>query len=224
MFRRSRIIFMKDIRQVLSTKAEYLQALLLGMLFVFVFSLVRRPAEIFPIQLVAVIFWLISSFSTVLIANILYRLDEHGGIRSALLQIAIPLQSIWLGKCVGIFCLLLGCQIFWLPFFLIFFHVSVLPSFNWQDGMLLIGSVDFGLAVLGGLLGTFCVGSDGRDILLTVLCFPLLLPLLLAAISLSVALLDGSFEENNWWYMIFAFDFLFTSAALLLFPFAYSGE
>lgn len=224
MFRRSRIIFIKDIRQVLNTRAEYLQAFLLGLLFVFVFSLVRRPGEIFPVQSIAVIFWLISAFSMVLIANILYRLDEYGGIRSALLQIVVPLQSIWLGKCIGIFCLLLGCQLFWLPFFLIFLHISVLPSFNWSDGVLLIGSVDFGLAVLGGLLGTFCAGSDGRDILLTVLCFPLLLPLLLAAISLSVALLDGSLEENNWWYMIFAFDFLFTSATLLLFPFAYNGE
>ncbi len=223
MFRRSRIVFAKDMRQVLRTKAEYLQAVLLGLLFIFVFSLARRSGEIFSVQSIAVIFWLISAFSVVLIANILYRLDEHGGIRSALLQIAVPLQSIWLGKSVGIFCLLFGCQIFWLPFFLIFLQ-PVLSPMNWLDGVLLVGSVDFGLAVLGGLLGTFCAGSDGRDILLTVLCFPLLLPLLLAAISLSGALLNGSLEENNWWNMIFAFDLLFASAALLLFPFAYDGE
>ena len=114
------------------------------------------------------------------------------------------------------------CQLVWWPFFLLFLSVSSQGS--WIDGLLLVFSVDFGLAVLGSLLGTFAIGREGRDALLTVLCFPLLLPLLLGAINLGETFLNGGGQQSAWWGLIFAFDALFTGAALLLFPFAYTGE
>ena len=222
MLARSVALFRKDLKQTLGGGSELFQAFLPGLLLIFVFSLSREPGQVLSTQLVATVFWLVSAFALVLIANIFYRLEERGAIRFALLLAPVPVQSIWLGKCAGIFCLLFICQRVWWPFFLLFLSVSSQGS--WIDGLLLVCSVDFGLAVLGSLLGTFAIGREGRDALLTVLCFPLLLPLLLGAINLGETFLNGGGQQSAWWGLIFAFDALFTGAALLLFPFAYTGE
>ncbi len=218
----SRSVFCKDFKQLVSGGSELLQAFLLGLLLIFVFSLSRQPGQVPSTQLVSTIFWLVSAFALVLIANVFYRLEEHSAIRFTLLLAPVPAQSIWFGKCAGIFCLLFVCQLMWFPLFLLFLGVSFQGS--WIDGILLVFSVDFGLAVLGSLLGTFAIGREGRDALLTVLCFPLLLPLLLGAISLGDMLFSGGEQQSAWWGLILAFDALFTGAALLLFPFAYTGE
>ncbi len=222
MLGRSVVLFRKDVKQLVSGGAELLQAFLPGLLLIFVFSLSLQPGQVPSSQLVSTIFWLVSAFALVLIANIFYRLEERGGIRFALLLAPVPVQGLWLGKCAGIFCLLFVCQLGWLPFFFLFLGISFYGGL--AHGILLVLSVDFGLAVLGSLLGTFASGREGRDMLLTVVCFPLLLPLLLGAVSLGDMLLSGAPPQGNWWNLIAAFDALFTGAALLLFPFVYTGE
>jgi heme exporter protein B len=56
--------------------------------------------------------------------------------------------------------------------------------------------------------------------------FPLLIPVLLAGIRIGSAFFAGkSYADLAGWYgMGLAFDAVFTGAALILFPFIYSGE
>ena len=69
------LIARKDLRLVLSRGAGLVQALLLGLLLIFVFSLSRETGETMGGQGAATIFWLSSAFCQVLSFNMLYGLE-----------------------------------------------------------------------------------------------------------------------------------------------------
>ena len=92
------LIARKDLRLVLSRGAGLVQALLLGLLLIFVFSLSRETGETMSGQGAATIFWLSSAFCQVLSFNMLYGLEEANGSRAGLLLLPTPVQSVLLGK------------------------------------------------------------------------------------------------------------------------------
>ena len=85
---------------------------------------------------------------------------------------------------------------------------------------------DTGLAALRSLLGALSQGQAARASLLSLLIFPLIIPLLLAAITVFSAFFGepASGALSSWISFAAAFDAVFLGAGLLLFRFIYSGE
>ncbi|MBQ4076543.1 MAG: heme exporter protein CcmB, partial [Mailhella sp.] len=84
-----------------------------------------------------------------------------------------------------------------------------------------------GMAASGSLLGALSVGQAGRESLLSIVLFPLLVPLLLAGVRLVSMGIDPEpmlDDALRWAGLASAFDGLFLAAGLLLFPYVYSGE
>ena len=88
----------KDLSVTLTRSAGLVQALLLGLLLIFMFSLSRKAGDTVSPQTAATIFWLASSFCQVLIFNTLYSYEEGTGARLALLLVPAPVTGVWLGK------------------------------------------------------------------------------------------------------------------------------
>ena len=70
-----------------------IQALLLGLLLLFVFSLSQGIGERMSPQAAAAVFWLSSAFCQVLIFNQLYALEEANNARLGLLLCPAPIQA-----------------------------------------------------------------------------------------------------------------------------------
>jgi heme exporter protein B len=89
-----------------------------------------------------------------------------------------------------------------------------------------LAGADIGLVIIGSLLGALSQGQAARESLLSVIVFPLLLPVLLSGITLFAMCFspDPVGEPESWLGLILAFDALFAGAGLFLFPFVYSGE
>jgi heme exporter protein B len=89
---------------------------------------------------------------------------------------------------------------------------------------------DAGLAALGSLLGALAQGQAARESVLSILVFPLLLPLLLAAVRMNAVLFGADNAARQWeeffvWLKLaLAFDCLFAAAGLLLFSFVYRHQ
>lgn len=215
----------KDIRLVGGSGQGVAQAALLGLLLVFVFSLARQSGAPVPEQWVAAIFWLASAFSLILIFNTLFSLEEDNNARTGLLLSPLSPQAIWAAKALGGGVLLLMVQCILYPALVVFLGAppitDVLPALG------VLFAVNWGLVVLGALLGALGQGQAGRDSLLSIIIFPLLVPLLLAGIRLGGGLLAGEVGQMDWssWMgLVGAFDAVFTGAALVLFPFVYAGH
>jgi heme exporter protein B len=220
----TRALVRKDLTLVLARGNGLVQALLLGLLLFFIFSLSREAGQPMDPQGAATVFWLSSVFCQVLIFNQLFALEETGGARMGLLLLPSPIQAVWLGKTLAGLCLLLLAQLCFLPAALVLLgqRMDGPPA----DGALALILVDVGMCALGSLLGALGIGQGSRESLLSILLFPLLVPLLLAGIRLGaqtfgLPLPDG---PGSWLHMALAFDGVFLGAGLLLFGFTYSGE
>lgn len=214
----------KDLRLVLARGTGLVQALLLGLLLIFVFSLSQQIGETMSAQAAAAIFWLASAFCQVLIFNTLFTLEEQNGARLGLLLAPVPVQGVWLGKAVAGLCLLLCAQIIFLPATIVFLGQSI--SGYWITGIGILLLVDIGIVLLGALLGALSQGQAAKESLLSLILFPLLIPILLAGIRIGAAAFTNTAPEDieNWFGIAGAFDAMFASAGLLLFGFVYSGE
>jgi heme exporter protein B len=100
----------------------------------------------------------------------------------------------------------------------IFLGVDQVRSWSLLTGTLLI--IDWGMVVVGSLLGALGQDQTGRESLLSVIIFPLLIPLLLAGIRLGGSLLGHREIESliSWFGIAGAFSCIYTGAALVLFP------
>lgn len=214
----------KDLRLAFAGGQGPVQAVLLGLLLVFIFSLSAAPGDRFSPQQAMAIFWLCSSFAVVLIFSLLFRFEEENDTATALLLSPLPVQGLWLGKTLAGLVLLLLCQIFFFPAALVFLGLD--PGGSLHGLLLMVLGVDLGLCVLGGLIGAMGHGHGAKDALLTIIVFPLQIPLLLSGIRIGVGLMQGTALAGvgEWFGLVLAFDAVFAGAALFLFPHVFRGE
>ncbi|MBQ9536513.1 MAG: heme exporter protein CcmB [Desulfovibrionaceae bacterium] len=213
-------LFAKDL-SILGLKGGALaQALLLGLVLIFLFSLAQEPGQTLSLQNAACVFWLSSLFGQVLIFNQLYALEEQQATRTCLLLLPFSITWVYLAKTLTGLCLLLISQSLFLPASLIFLGQS-LPAHSLAL-ILYILIIDLGICALGSLLGALAQGQAARESLLSILLFPLLTPLLLAGISLHTQAYSPT--TSNWLSLALAFDAIFFSVCLWLFPFIYTDE
>ena len=214
----------KDLRLVLVRGAGLSQALLLGLLLVFVFSLAQRTGESLSGHGAATVFWLASAFCQTLAFNMLYGLEESNGARAGLLLMPAPVQAVWIGKAVAGLVIILIAQAVFLPAAVVFLGQSVGGA--WPEALAAVLLVDVGMAALGSLLGALSQGQAARESLLSVVLFPLIVPLLLAGIRAGAGGLGEAApaEAASWIGLAAAFDAVFLAAGLILFPFVFSGD
>ncbi|MBD5558198.1 MAG: heme ABC transporter permease CcmB [Desulfovibrio sp.] len=224
MLRLSLAIARKDLVLTLARGNGLVQALLLGLLLLFVFSLAQGPGEKVGPQAAAAMFWLASAFSQVLIFNRLYDLEEANAARLGLALVPAPVQAVWLGKLAAGFALLLLAQAVFLPAALVFLGQDV--AAQPLTGLAILALVDAGMCALGSLLGALAQGQSGRESLLGVVLFPLLTPLLLAGIGVGAQCLGAPAPDGPaaWLRLAAAFDSVFLGVGLVLFGFIYPGE
>ncbi|TVR01795.1 MAG: heme ABC transporter permease CcmB [Desulfovibrionales bacterium] len=212
------ILAHKDLRLMLGLGLGLVQTVLLGLLIIFVFSLSLPVGETMSGQGAAAIFWLASVFGLVLLFNALYHLEEANGVRLGLLLAPISPTTVFVGKALAGGALLVLAQIFFLIGLVVFLGQSLYGQWLWALGLVL--AVDLGLVIMGSLLGALSQGQAARESLLSVILFPLLVPLLLGGVKLGGGLLSGVSiqDETQWMTLIMAFDALFAAVALILFP------
>ncbi|WP_297828685.1 heme exporter protein CcmB [uncultured Desulfovibrio sp.] len=224
MLRLTLAMLRKDLALTLARGSGLIQALLLGLLLLFVFSLSQGIGERLGPQAAAAVFWLSSAFCQVLIFNQLYAQEEVNSARLGLLLCPAPIQGVWLGKALAGLLLLLLVQSIFLPASVIFLGQEV--SGPLLPGVATLLLADLGMCALGSLLGALAQGQAARESLLSIVLFPLLTPLLLAGVSVGAQTLGAASPDGpgNWLGVACAFDAVFLGAGLLLFSFIYTGD
>lgn len=225
MIRSALLIASKDLSLIFGKKSTgFVQAILLGLIIIFLFSLSLGVGERMTPQAAVAIFWMASCFCQVLVFNGLYSLEESQGQRLALLMAPIFPQAVWLGKALAALFLILIAQIIFLPAIIVFLGQTL--SQHWHYGLAILILTDIGAASLGSLLGALSQGKSSRESLFSIIIFPLLIPIFLAGIKLGLVAFspDAPLDAKSWLGLAAAFDAIFSSAALVLFPHIFSAE
>ncbi len=231
MIRTALLIAHKDLKIILTKGAGLSQALLLGLLMVFLFSLSLQIGDRLSPNAAATMFWLSSIFCQVLIFQILYAFEEQNKTGVGLKLLPAPCQAVWLGKFLAGLLLLILAQSIFVPAMFIFLNQNI--GLYVMDSLIALFLTNIGICACGSLLGALSLGQSGRESILSIILFPLLIPLLLAAIRLTSLGLENVNELQSvvdsqdilrWHGLAVAFDLLFCALGLILFPFLYSGD
>ena len=99
----------------------------------------------------------------------------------------------------------------------IFYNMRWWLHFWELAGVFALGT--WGISIIGAVFGALTVNLRLRELMLPVLIYPLLIPLLIAAIEMTNALLANQPHDSGptvWVRVLVVFDIVFTSLALAL--------
>lgn len=209
-------IAIKDLRVEARSRETLVPVLLMGLLVVAVGVLsyhdVREREAV-----ASGILWTGLSFAGALGLARAFGSEADRGTLDTLLALPVDRSSLYLGKTVASFALVLLCALVVLPGYLLASGDAV--SAYWPGLALLVVLGSLGLAATGTMLSILTAQARSRDILLPVLLFPLLAPLLIATVHGTLDVLsDAPFAAWRPEVLLLAgYDVAFLAASALLF-------
>ncbi len=203
-------------REIIATAAFFAVACVL----VFSFSLVTDGRA--PDGVAAGVLWVGIAFSgTLSLARLFERERAHDTLRTLLLA-PIERPAVYLGKLLAVVMLMSVIAALLLPFTGFLFDQAVIHSAPWLAAVLLLGIVGF--AAVGTLFAAMLGRSRSRDVLLPVLLYPMTVPVLIAGVRATAALLEPAAAGGPdwdtarlWMGVLAAFDTVFVTLSLWTF-------
>jgi heme exporter protein B len=188
----------------------------LSTVLVFAFAFVRegRPLG----DAAAGILWVATAFAGTLALGRTFDREQAHQTLPALLQAPIDRAAVYAGKLVGLLGLSWLVLLAIVPLVGLLFQASIVEQALPLAVLLVAGSIGF-LAV-GSLFAAMLVRTRSRDVLLPVLLFPMTVPVLLAGVRGTGALLQETPDFALWrlWLtMLLFFDAVFITLALWTF-------
>lgn len=218
-WRRIRAIARKDLTAERRSRAGLNAVTFLGVLVLLLFGFALGPNTQALRDAAVGAIWLGILFSGVLAFNRSYQLELDGGALETLLLYPGSRWSIFAGKLIANLAFVLLVELIVIPCALVLFQVS-LPA---QWGQLLLVTVlgTIGFVTLGTFYAAMSSRSRSREVLLPLLLFPMMVPVLLAAVQASSALMNGNImrEAGAWLRMLMVFDAVFLAAAIGVFEY-----
>jgi heme exporter protein B len=216
-WRRVRAVARKDLATELRAKAGFNSVASLGVTMLVLLGLALGPdAQALRNAAVGAV-WLAALFSGVLAFNRSFQVELEGGALEALLLYPGPRWTIFAGKLLANMLFVSAMVLILVAVGIVLFGVAVPDGWPALLGVLLLGIV--GVVVMGTFYASMASRSRAREVLLPLLLFPMLVPVLLGAISASQALLGGDLmrEAGAWTRLLIAYDLIFLVATFIAF-------
>jgi heme exporter protein B len=183
---------------------------------VFAFALVRegRPME----DAAAGILWIAIAFAGTLALGRTFERERQTETLRALMLAPSDRPAIYVGKLLGILILLGVVELVLVPLVGLLFNAPLGGSPFWLALLLAAGTLGF--ASVGTLFAAMLVRARSRDVLLPVLLYPITIPIIIAGVRGTVALLQAVPDEpmaRFWVALLVFFDVVFVTLALWTF-------
>ena len=184
---------------------------------VFAFAFVRDRDV--PPDAPAAILWIAMAFSGTLALTRVFERERQGETLRALLMAPSARAGVYLGKLMSLLCLMFLMEALLVPLVALFFRAPVFAVLGHLAALLAAGTIGF--AALGTLFAAMLVRAQSRDVLLPVLLYPMTVPVLIAGVRGTAAILVGEpdFGAAQSWLAILVF-FDTTVVLLALWTFA----
>jgi len=205
----------KDLLLEFRTKERISSLFVLSLLIVLVFVFALSPEQIQGPGIEAALLWITLVFAGMLSLQRAFLLEQERGCFSGLLLCPIDPGTLFLAKMLGNVLFLLLVEVVVAPLSLAFFGVSFSRSLLMLPVVLLLGTVGF--SALGTLFAAIAVRTRAREVLLPIMLLPLLVPLLIAAVKVTSAILTGEEWNGVWFRVLITFDIIFVVTGWLIF-------
>jgi len=207
-------------REILATSAFLAVIVVLVFSFAFVVGGVAPPPTV-----VAGILWVAILISGVVGLGRTFDRERDGDAIRALLLSPVPRGAIYVGKLLATIALMLGVEAAVAVLVTVFFNARVGENVARVGALLLLGTVGF--ATVGSVFSAALLRSRSRDVLLSTLLYPIVVPLLIAGARGTANLLDPSPDYDAalfWTQFMVAVDVIFLVVGAWAFEPIVSGD
>lgn len=217
LLRAARLVAEKDLRVEWRTKEIVTTSALFAALVVFIASLAFYLDPAHGRQIAPGVLFVAAAFSGVLALGRAFAKEREFDALTGLRMSPIPRAAIYLGKVAASFLLLAVIDLGLLAMTALFFHLEPGLGLLHVLAFLLLSTAGFVSA--GCLFGALTVTTKARDLVLSIVLFPLLAPAILAGVVGSREALEGAplAELGSWYGLLALFFATFLSGGLWLF-------
>ncbi len=212
------ILAWKDILIDLRRKENVLSMFFFSILTLIIFNFaIGENPKAFR-QLIPGIIWVVFLLAGVLGLNKSFAQEIDNGCLGGLLLTPIDRGTLFIGKLLGTTIFLILVQVLTVPMFILFFDLPV-RHFDILIFGLLAGTIGF--TSLGTLLAGITSTLRGKEVLLPILLFPMLVPNLISVVKITQYAFFGGdrIDLQVGWVYLASFDTVFLVASYLLFDF-----
>ncbi len=208
----------KDIRAEAKSKQVVPTMLVFSGLIIVIFSFAFDPMDLAVKAIIPGLIWVITIFSGILGLNRSFVSEQKNDNLFGMIIAPVDSISIYLGKFVANFAMILLVQIFATPFLFLLFDYPFNGSFLWFVMAIVIGT--FGFTSIGTFLAAIAGNSGSSEMLLPLLLFPITTPVLIGVVQATKAILTT--PENmesgiNWLLLVTGYDIIFFGICIILF-------
>ena len=212
----------KDVRLEIRSRDTIVSALIFGLIVVVVFNfgLNRTPGSLAPVA--PGLLWVAYGFVGVLAMNRAFAREQEQGALDGLLAAPVSRDAVFLGKMLGTLTFMLVIEAALLPVFAVMLD---LPTLSPTLGLIILLAT-VGFATVGTFFAAIAAQTRSREILLPVLFFPVIVPVIIAAVEATALALQGGPMLpvwTRWLPLLVVFDALFLVICPWIFGYVFEG-
>jgi heme exporter protein B len=212
----------KDLRIEWRSLDALISMLFFSGLVVVLFSIAFDPSGEFSQRIAGGVLCVATMFASVSALNQAWAREIRHQVMDAQRMVPSPAAELYLAKVIVNFLFVSIVQVILAPFFLIFYNLHIVGQ-----GWLLLLVLPLGTWALVGngiFFAALSLGSRNRELLLSLILFPIFIPALLAMVQATTNIFTGDADPVLWIKLLFGYDVIFTTVSLLLFDVVFRAE
>lgn len=219
-FRHILTIARKDFLQELRSKAVTVATLFFATVVIGILAFALGPDRIIMQRASTGVMWIALAFAGIISATQSYQNELEETAFEQLLLYPIPRFSIYLGKLLSNWLYMVGLSLLIVPVTAVLFN-SPLEHVLQLFGIVALGTLGF--ALVASFYAALTANLRARESLLPLLTFPVIVPVLQAAVRATQLILSQPFNPNNqeltlsWIQLLLGFDLVYAVVCTALF-------
>lgn len=212
----------KDLRIEWRSLDALISMLFFSGLVVVLFSIAFDPQGSFARQIAGGVLCVATMFASVSALNQAWAREIRHQVMDAQRMAPSPGAELYLAKVLANFFFVTVVQVALAPIFVVMYNLRIVGN-GWLLALVLpLGT--WALVCNGVFFAALSIRTRNRELLLSLILFPIFIPALLAMVQATNAILTGESDPTLWIKMLFGYDILFTTVSLLLFDVVFHAE
>ncbi|MBF0237391.1 MAG: heme exporter protein CcmB [SAR324 cluster bacterium] len=217
-FQSTFILIWKDLIIDLRKKEQFISMFFFAFLTLLIFYFASADNPGLFKKSISGIIWVVFLLSGILGLNKSFGQEVDNDCIGGLLLTPVDRSALFLGKLLSNAIFMLMIQAMIIPLCIVFFGTT--PQLIGELILVLMAGT-LGFCSLGTLLAAMSASLKGKEILLPILLFPLMIPNLMCVVKITTYVFAPEMTEfpMAWWKLLIIFDVLFSVVSLLGFEF-----
>ncbi|MBI3400103.1 MAG: heme exporter protein CcmB [Acidobacteria bacterium] len=212
------LVLKKDFAIEVRSREILYTTLLFALSCVLIFSIAFVKEGEPLLDAAAGILWIAVEFAGTLALGKTFERERYGETLRALLLAPAPRAAIYAGKMLGVVVLLAIAEVLLVPLVALLFHAPLFAQPLLLVALLAAGTLGF--SIVGTLFAAMLVRARSRDVMLPILLYPMTVPVMIAGVRGTSALLQSPADTATavmWIGLLTSLDVVFMTIALWTF-------